>query len=263
MGKAIILTDSDFSGYNLGVVHRVTIAILPAMTRITEATIFRVEKDGVQLTDVSWSVNDPSKASVVANSNGTCTVTPLTATTIPVLLTANCLDGVLTQSILATTGTPTFVWYIDRCLSNPSRGSLNNANLVNGGWAYMSYDNALLQGRKINRVRIIPSVVGVFNIYKAYSVGGATTKVAEFTIASSQVGIETVYEFPEFYLDTNEVFVFGNANSVGGFKYYQDTQNGHNGVYSKVPSSPTHASTNPEGTMYFDLNISVGYYGVL
>ena len=156
---------------------------------------------------------------------------------------------------------PTLTWYIDRCTDSPSSGSLNNANLANGGWAFMPQDNSLLQGKTINRIKIVPSQAGVMNIYKATALTGPVTLVASFTITSGQAGVMTTYDLTDFQIGSNEIFVLGKANSVGGFKYLGDPNPVHNGFYSKVPSSPTPSSPYTPGTNGGDLNISVGYYG--
>lgn len=155
---------------------------------------------------------------------------------------------------------PTLTWYIDRCTASPASGSLSNANLANGGWAYMPQDNALLQGKTINRIKIVPSKAGVMNVYKATALTGPVTLVASFTITSGQVGVETTYILTDFQIGSNEIFVLGEANSAGGFKYLSGSS-GTNSFYSKIPSSPSPSSPYTPGTMTTDLNISVGYYG--
>ena len=153
---------------------------------------------------------------------------------------------------------PTLTWYIDRCTASPASGSLSNANLANGGWAYMSGDNALLQGKTINRIKIVPSQAGVINIYKTTALTGPVTLVASFTVTSGQVGVTTTYELTDFQIGANEIFVLGQANSAGGFKYL--SASGQNGFYSKVPSAPSPANPITPGAGGSDLNISLGYY---
>lgn len=260
MGKAIILQDSDFSAYNLGVVTRITEQILPNVVKISSATTFRVEKDGEQLTSVSWAISDNTLASLVDNEDGTCVVTPLLYdNSHNVILTAT-VDGEELTIAFVPALVGTYTWYIDRCTSSPDRGSLANANLANGGWAYMSQDNALLQGKTINRIILVPSQAGVMNLYKATALTGPVTLVASFTITSAQVGVKTMYDFTGFTLGANEFFVIGQANSAGGFKYLSGSS-GQNSFYSIVPASPSPSSPVTPGTSAIDLNMSVGYYG--
>ena len=262
MGKAIILQDSDFSAYGLGVVTRVTLQILPYVSTIQEATTFRAEKDGVQIAGINWSISDGTLASIVTNLDGTCEVTPLVReNTSPVTLTAS--DGLDTTSItfIPSLPAPVTIWYIDRCTSSPGTGSLSNANLPNGGWAYMPYDNALLQGKTINRIKFVPSQAGVFEIYTAPAVNGATTLVASITIGAGDVGVETLYELTDFSVGATEYLVIGKANSAGGFKYLTGAS-GNNGFYTKVPSNPspsTAAAVSNPGQSAVDLNFSIGY----
>lgn len=102
MGKAIILTNSNFTANNLGVVHRISASILPEVVRITTATIFRVVKGGIQVPSVNWSIDDSTLATLVNNGDGTCTLTPKIITLSPVLLTAEFGGETLFTSILAT-----------------------------------------------------------------------------------------------------------------------------------------------------------------
>ena len=264
MGKAIILQDSDFSAYNLGVVTRITSEIVPHVTRISSATTFMVKKDGIPVVPVDWSISDNTLASIVDNGDGTCTVTPLLHDNgYNVVLTASADGEEIKMAFVPCLPQRAFTWYIDRCTDSPSIGSLANANLANGGWAYMSQDNALLQGKTINRIIIVPSQAGVINLYKATALTGPVTLVASFTVQSSDVGIKTMYEITDFTLGNDEIFVLGNANSAGGFKYWNAATNINNGFYSKIPSAPSPSSPNIPGTNPLDLNISVGYYGVL
>ena len=261
MGKAIVLQDSDFSAYNLGVVTRITSEILPNLARITSATTFRVERDGIPVSPVSWAISDNTIASLVDNLDGTCVVTPLLYDNLQnVTLTASAGGEELTIAFLPVLEGGVYTWYIDRCTSSPGSGSLANANLANGGWAYMSQDNALLQGKTINRISIVPSQAGVFNIYTAPALNGAVSLVASFTITSAQVGVKTTYELTSFTLGNNDILVFGQANSAGGFKYLSGSS-GQNSFYSKVPSSPSPSSPVTPGSSAIDLNMSVGFYG--
>ena len=264
MGKAVILMDSDFSGYGLGVVTLKTRSIIPEVARITEATIFKVMEEGVQLTSVMWSISDSTLASLVDNLDGTCTITPLTITSTPVQLTANFLGGTLTTSFIASIPAPELVWYIDRCTINPQEGSIKDGNPANGGWAYMPQDNALLQGQKINRIKVVPQIAGVFNIYKGASLSATPTLVGSFTIQAADLGTPTTYEIQEFTLGAAEWLILGERNSAGCFKYHGVSPNtGLNGAYSKVPWGTTPSSPVTPGAGNIDLNASIGYYGYL
>ena len=145
--------------------------------------------------------------------------------------------------------TPTLNWYIDSTLNT---GSLSSANRANGGWAFKEGDMSLLQGKTINRLKLIPSIEGTLNLYKATSLSGPVTLVASILIPDADVNTISVYEFNGFTLGENEVLVIGEANSSAGFKYKTDAGNG---FYSKVPS-------NPSASGVLGLNISVGYYGI-
>ena len=142
---------------------------------------------------------------------------------------------------------PTTTWYIDRCQSI----SLLDANRVNGGWAFHIEDNALLQNKPINRIKMIPSKVGVMNIYKTSNLTGPVTLVASFNITSDQLNVITEFPINTFELNSNEFFVLGEANNVSGFKY---TTAFGTGFYSRIPS-------NPQSGGVYDLNISIGYKG--
>ena len=263
MGKARILLDSDFSGFGLGVVTRLTKSILPVVTRITEATVFQLVEDGIRLTP-SWSISDSTIASLVANSDGTCTVTPLVnGNTAPVILTASFNGDVITLGFIPTLAQTYEIWYIDRASETKPNGTLNNANLVNGGWAFMPVDNKLLQGRTINRVKFVPSAAGVLNFYKASALTGPVTLVGSVNIQSIEIGVLTTYPLDDFTLGSNEIFVIGQANSQGGFKFWNSSENVNNSFYSKVPSSPTPTKVPTPGTAQSDLNFSVGYYGAI
>jgi hypothetical protein len=72
--------------------------------------------------------------------------------TTPVILTASINGDIVTLGFIPTLPQKQWVWYIDRATSTKPDGSLNNANLVNGGWALAPVDNALLQGKRINYV---------------------------------------------------------------------------------------------------------------
>lgn len=262
MGKAIILQDSDFSVYGLGVVTRVTLQILPYVSTIQEATTFRAEKDGVQIAGINWSISDGALASIVTNLDGTCEVTPLVSgNTSPVTLTAS--DGLDTTSISFIPSIPTYTWYIDRCTLSPSSGYLQTPNLQGGGWAYMPYDNALFRGKRINRIAFIPSQQGSFKIQKTTALDGVMTTVDTIEIQSNDIGAKTIYEISEFTLGMNEYLVFGEANSQGGMKFLGGSSQ-QNGLYTRVPSNPTPSSEAAVGTpgqSTVDLFISVGYYG--
>lgn len=262
MGKAIILPGSDYSAFNLGNVTKITSEILPYVTRISSATTFLVKRGGIPIENVTWSISDNTLASLVTNEDGTCLVTPLLHdNAINVILTAYVDGETLNTFFVPCLPQKVFNWYIDRCTDSPSSGSLNNANLANGGWAFMPQDNSLLQGKTINRVIIVPSKEGVINLYKSTVLTGTVILVASFTVTSAQVGVKTMYELTEFTLGENDILVIGQANSVGGFKYLGDPNPVHNGFYSKVPSSPTPSSPYTPGTNGGDLNFSIGYYG--
>lgn len=262
MGKAIILKDSDFSGFGIGVVTPKAMQILPSVSKITSATTFRVEKDGTQLTIVSWAISDNTLASLVNNGDGTCTVTPLAENnTVPVQLSATASGKTTNITFVPNIPTAVYVWHIDRCTASPSSGSLSNANLANGGWAFMYGDNALLQGKKINRIKLVPSQAGDIEIHKAQTLTGPVTKMATITVQAADIGTAKEYSFTEFTLGENEWFVLGKANSAGGFKYLSGSSN-QNSFYSKVPSSPSPSTPVSPGSSAIDLNISVGFYGI-
>ena len=263
MGKAIVLLDSDFSVYNLGRVTRITKEIIPYVERISSATTFTVVEEGVQISNVSWSISDLSLASLVTNQDGSCTVTPLTNTSTPVQLTATFVGGTVTIAFLASLAEPVWVWYIDRCTTSPASGSINNGNAANGGWAFMDVDNALLQGKKINRIKVVGQTAGAMKVFKSASVSGATTLVGTFTIAANDIDKATIYEIPEFTLGSSEWLVFGEQDNASCFKYHLDTNKGLNGLYSKVPWSPSPASPVTPGQGTTDLNMSIGYYGYI
>lgn len=144
---------------------------------------------------------------------------------------------------------PALTWYIDSCIND---ASVSAANKANGGWAYFSEDNALLQGKTINRIKLIPSLEGTLNIYSADSLSGNKTLRATITILEEEKGNITTYSFQEFTLGANEIFVIGEANTEAGFKY---RTTGGVGFYGKVPSASI-STINGQ-----NLNISVGYYG--
>lgn len=257
MGKAIVIDGVDYSQYGLGQVTVPILSIIPNVLQITEATIFSVIENGTTI-QASWSIDDSTLASLVENPDGTATVTPLIENnTVPVTLTAT-----VAGSALSITFVPliivSMVWYIDRCTNSPSPGSLYNANLVNGGWAYMETDQNILRGKKINRMKILPFQAGVFNIYRASSLNGPVTLAATITITADEIDNVTIYSFEEFTLGPSEFIVFGQSNSQGGFQYISYGGSSYTGFYSKVPSSsPSEASSANE------LNFSVGYYGML
>lgn len=263
MGKAIVLLDSDFSGYNLGQVTRITKEIVPYVERISSATTFKVVEEGVQLSSVSWSISDNTLASLVDNLDGTCTITPLVYTSIPVQLTATFLGGSVTTAFLASLSEPVWVWYIDRCTTAPASGSINNGNAANGGWAFMPTDNALLQGKKINRIKVVGQTAGVMKVFKSASLSGTPTLVGTFTITANDIGVASVYEIPEFTLGSSEWLVLGEQNNASCFKYHYDANKGLNGLYSKVPWSSSPASPVTPGQGTTDLNMSIGYYGYI
>lgn len=161
--------------------------------------------------------------------------------------------------------TPTLVWYINECRSTIQSGSLNNAKLANGGWCFTDANNSLLQGKTINRIKFVPSQAGIINFYKSSSRSGPVTLVASLTVLAAHIGEVTEYELEEFTLGGAEYFIIGQANSAGGFKYYQngDASFTLSGFYSRVPSNPNPTHPAGETLSQVDLNISVGYYGYI
>lgn len=145
-------------------------------------------------------------------------------------------------------------WYVNECTDSPSTGSLQPANLANGGWAHKNGLNSNLQGKTINRIKLIPSAAGQMNIYKTSSYSGAVTLLGSFNIPANRIGLVTVFEFQDINIGASDIFVLGEANSVGGF-YFVSGGSGYPGFYTKIPSSPLAV-----GAAY-DMNISVGYYG--
>lgn len=77
MGKAILLSDSDFSGYGLGVVTLKTGGITPSPSVLTESTTFKMILQGIERPDAIWAISDPLLASLSQNQDGSCTVSPL------------------------------------------------------------------------------------------------------------------------------------------------------------------------------------------
>lgn len=144
-------------------------------------------------------------------------------------------------------------WYIDNCTSSPSSGYLQQANLANGGWAYKSGLNSLIQGKTINRIKMIPSAAGVMNVYKCTLHSGPVTLAASFNIPANRIGLITTFEIPSISIGSSEILVLGEANSAGGF-YFINGGSGYPGFYTKIPSSPLSV-----GAAY-DMNVSIGYY---
>lgn len=257
MGKAIVINGVDYSAYGFGQVTLLQRAIIPNVGQITEATIFSVVENGVTIS-ATWSISDNTLASIVTNANGTATVTPLVeGNTTPVTLTAVASGESLTLTFVPKLPQSSYTWYIDRCVSSvQSPASLENANLVNGGWSYKDTDQSLLRGNKINRIKMLPFQAGTFNIYKTSNLAVQGTLVGSFTIMAGDIGNVTEYSFTEFTLGNSEYIVFGEANLQGGFKYIKG-QNYSKGFVSKVPSKPTDTGTSS------DLNFSIGFYGVI
>ncbi len=144
----------------------------------------------------------------------------------------------------------TYHWYIDECLSEIDSNA-KPANAQNGGWAFVESTNAKLFNKTINRIKFIPAVAGILNLYKSLKMNVAGEKIAQIEISSADIDTVKIYSFPNVEIDNDEILFIGESQTTGSF-YFNNSEG--DGFYSKVQSSK---GWNAD----ISLGISIGFYG--
>lgn len=151
---------------------------------------------------------------------------------------------------------PTLEWFIDR-YSDEKAFALGRAYA--GG--YIPGDYANVQGKRINRIKLMPKDAGIMTIGVADGVGVSAnfSQVREISFTSEEADTAVIKSFEEIIVPSNGYICveFGSNASVPFG--YQNSGTGGAGFYFYVGKSSASGEITNIGT--HDLNISFGYYG--
>lgn len=130
------------------------------------------------------------------------------------------------------TGTTT--WYITNGTDFISKKGSNAANMSSAAWTFDNVTNAKLQGKTVNRLRIIASAAGTFYLYvlnsRTQSLG---TPAATITVGTGDIGILKEFEMSnDLSIGAGQFLVFANPTQSVSFYYGQNMPS--NSFYKRV-----------------------------
>lgn len=104
--------------------------------------------------------------------------------------------------------------YLDKYIGTPS------VNSTSGSWAFNETQNALLQGKTINLIRLVPADAGDFYLYVLDSYSQTIgSPAAIISVASGDVGKLTEYKINDINVGNSQVLAFVNPSQTVRFYY--------------------------------------------
>ena len=127
-------------------------------------------------------------------------------------------------------------------------------NVPAGFAAYCPYNDALLQGKTINCIKLKAGTAGTITLVKVSSndASGVATPIATITIDSEDVGNNVIKYFDDVQIGANDWFGIMATTDTGQFKY--NSAESAPGYYQRAGTSNILLGSG-------SLALNVGYYG--
>ena len=126
-------------------------------------------------------------------------------------------------------------WYITQYTDYGGSAS-SVVNVVNGGWAYQSNHNSLIQGKLINALKFKAAAAGTLNLYKGKLNSTSKPQIGSVSVSQSEVGTAVIKTFTPYTMGANEYLIIGEPNSSASFYFTTQAPADSSGFYTKVPS---------------------------
>lgn len=144
-------------------------------------------------------------------------------------------------------------WYVTNGTDFISKKGTDAANLNSAAWTFDDTTNAKLQGKTVNRLRIIASSAGTFNLYVLNSrTQSLETPAATITVGPADIGILKEFAMSnDVSIGAGQILVFASPTQNVSFYYGVNMPN--HSFYKRVGFNDTAVVNN------YELLFDVGY----